>query len=69
MIHARTELLDWLHLLDSYTNDAYGRARTLSAIRQECVACGHPTTASPVNGLCKRCVAERVADSTAASRL
>lgn len=53
----------WLHRLDSYTNGIFGRARTLSAIRDECVACGERTTRPDTGGLCRRCASERVPDT------
>ena len=34
------EALQWLHGLDTYTNAEFGRARTLSGVRDECVGCG-----------------------------
>ena len=57
-MRAATDLLAWLHRLDTYTNEEYGRARTLSAIRLECVACGHLTAGREPSGLCRRCIAK-----------
>jgi hypothetical protein len=66
MTHPPTELLIWLHRLDSYSNEEYGRARTLSAIRLECVACGRSVASTDEEGLCRRCVAQqRTAEPTA----
>jgi hypothetical protein len=53
------EAAQWLHRLDAYTNAEFGRARTLSAIQDLCVACGRRVTTPSVNGLCPQCVAQR----------
>ena len=53
------DTVQWLQRLDSYTNAEFGRARTLSAIQDLCVACDRPVTAPSVNGLCRLCVAQR----------
>jgi len=67
MSHTPGALLDWLHQLDSYTNATYGRARSLSAVRLECVSCARPATAVDAVGRCRRCAAERASDRTPVS--
>lgn len=64
MVRVRGELVVWLNQLDTYTNDTYGRARTLAAVRQECVVCGRPVTTIDTIGRCRRCAAEQTADHT-----
>ena len=59
---ASAELVSWLHRLDAYTNTEYGRARTLSAIADECVGCGRPSNSRDPRGLCPACVAQRRSD-------
>jgi len=59
-----TELINWLHSLDSYTNAEFGDARTLAAERQACVACSASVAALDRGGLCARCAAKRIADHT-----
>ena len=54
---------EWLYRLDSYTNAEFGRARTLSAIEDVCVACGKRTTETNVGGLCRACAAQRQPDT------
>ena len=58
----RDDLLLWLHRLDAYTNEVYGRA--LSALGDECVTCGRTTTGPDANGLCPRCNRQSVPDDT-----
>ena len=60
-----SDVLRWLYRLDSFTQTTFGQARTLAAIRDECVACGCKTTQPDDAGLCPRCVALRTADDTA----
>ena len=57
------EAARWLHRLDSYTNAEFGRARTLSAIEDVCVACSRQAVKTDVSGLCPTCVAQRQLDS------
>lgn len=64
MVRACAELVAWLNRLDSYTNATYGRARTLAAVRLECVVCGRTWTTVDTMGRCRRCVAEQTADDT-----
>ena len=59
-----TELTDWLHSLDAYTNAEFGKARSLTAERQACVACDATAAALDGRGLCSRCAAKRIADHT-----
>jgi hypothetical protein len=62
MMKTHEELLDWLHRLDSYTNAAFGRARTWCASDDVCVACG-TSAINPMRGdLCARCLAQRAPD-------
>jgi hypothetical protein len=58
------DLTDWLRRLDSYTNAEFGHARTLSAISDQCVACGATTREPDVFGLCNQCAAKRRPDQT-----
>jgi hypothetical protein len=53
------EAAQWLHRLDTYTNAEFGRARTLFAIQDLCVACGRDVTTPDVDGLCRPCSAQR----------
>ena len=57
------EATQWLHRLDSYTNAEFGRARTLSAMDVECVACSRYATTTNISGLCRTCVAQRQTDT------
>jgi hypothetical protein len=57
------EAAQWLHRLDSYTNAVFGRARTLSAIEDVCVACSRQATTTNISGLCRTCAAQRQADT------
>ena len=57
------EATQWLHRLDSYTNAVFGRARTLSATEDMCVACSRQATTINISGLCRTCVAQRLADT------
>jgi len=58
----RARRTEWLHRLDTFTQETYGRCRSLSAINDECVACGGRTTNPDGAGLCARCSAQRTAD-------
>jgi hypothetical protein len=58
------EATRWLYQLDSYTNSVFGRARTLSAFHDSCVACSGPLSETSADGLCSRCVAQRQPDTT-----
>jgi hypothetical protein len=58
------DLTDWLRHLDSYTNAEFGQARTLAAVRDQCVACGETTQAPDIGGLCKQCATRRRPDHT-----
>ena len=58
----RDDLVRWLHRLDSYTNSEFGRARTLWALRDACVACDAIDGHTSETGLCRRCLAQRVPD-------
>ncbi len=57
------EAARWLHRLDSYTNAEFGRARTLSAIEDVCVACSRQAIKTDTSGLCPTCVAQRQPDN------
>ncbi len=57
------EAAQWLYRLDSYTNAEFGRARTLSAIEDVCVACNRQATTTNISGLCRTCAAQRQADT------
>ena len=61
-LRTRAELLTWLHQLDSYTNAEFGRARSLAAMRGECVACGGEARDTGTSGLCATCAAKRRPD-------
>ena len=55
MRRTTADMMRWLHRLDTYTNAEFGNPRTLSAINDTCVACGHSTTRPDVEGLCEPC--------------
>jgi hypothetical protein len=52
----------WLHRLDSFTQQTYGRCRSLCAIQDECVSCGRRTTKPDAQGRCARCAAQLAPD-------
>jgi hypothetical protein len=58
------DLLKWLHRLDAYTNAVLGRARTLSALREACVACDEVGGGLDARGVCGRCARQRVGDNS-----
>ena len=59
MARSREDVVRWLHQLDTYTNAEFGRARTLSSVAEECVACGRTQVQTDEFGLCAPCARRR----------
>ena len=64
MPHTSDELRAWLYQLDTYTNDVFGRARTLSGVMCRCVCCNQTTADRDETGLCGRCAARSRPDQS-----